>query len=579
MADEIARGPFAADMGDDGVGDRHALSVAAHQRAERVIVGQLVGHRFEPADRGERLAAQRDRRAEAGSRKAELQSDQHIGQELIVDRRGAKPRPSAGGSSAAVEACHDADARLRQSGDDVLEIIGPDHDVAVGDDQHILSGLPHHVDQIRDFAVLAVPPRIDHQCQIAARKIGDKLVDDADRRVGRIVDAKHDLHRAWIALRAKTGQIGIEIGLQSVQRLEQRDGGEIRGGRRRQPDEAARGPGGKKRIGTAERGRHIADDRRPSGDSGKKRVHADLCRPCRPKPIVSTQGLYGPTAIHARLTNGKIRARLHKRRGSSLFAVEQQALAFQRLPSDKRGDAQNQVGNPLDERHGERNLGRNAEYGGCGDQRAVLNTETAGQHEGGGATALAEAFDGDGLGHVHRMAHEGQRDPDFAGPEKHRGEMDQERCGEAAMIFPNLLQPAAEIGHVIERRPVVLFAECDKPTHQRFESAKIQRQEEAAHRRQRDGQHNEGQGAEPMRTDEIEHDADPGCHKDQKADHLDKDVDEDAGDRHIGGHAELRKKPCADDVAANADERKQRIDRFAHEAQTGENVRSATAAV
>ena len=45
-----------------------------------------------------------------------------------------------------------------------------------------------------------------------------------------------------------------------------------------------------------------------------------------------------------------------------------------------------------------------------------------------------------------------------------------------------------------------------------------------------------------------------------------------AGDRHICGYAELRKKPCADDVAADADERKQRIDRFANKPQAGENV-------
>ncbi len=145
-------------------------------------------------------------------------------------------------------------------------------------------------------------------------------------------------------------------------------------------------------------------------------------------------------------------------------------------------------------------------------------------------------------------------------------------AGEAAMIAPNLLQPAAEIGDVIESRPVVLLAECDKPPHERFESAEIQGQEEAAHRRQRDCQHDEGQGREPMRPGEIEDDADPGCHKDQEAHHLDKNVDQDAGDRHICGHAELGKQPRADDVAADADERNQRIDRFANESQGDENV-------
>ena len=59
-----------------------------------------------------------------------------------------------------------------------------------------------------------------------------------------------------------------------------------------------------------------------------------------------------------------------------------------------------------------------------------------------------------------------------------------------------------------------------------------------------------------MRADEIEHNTDPGRHKDQEAHHLDKNVDQNAGDRHICGDAELRQQPCADDVAADADERK-----------------------
>ena len=101
------------------------------------------------------------------------------------------------------------------------------------------------------------------------------------------------------------------------------------------------------------------------------------------------------------------------------------------------------------------------------------------------ATASADA---------DRMAHEGQRDPDFDGAEKDRGDMDHERCRQVAMISPNLLQPIAEIGNVIECRPVVFLAECDQPPHERFESAEIQSQEESRHRRQRDGQHDEGQG-------------------------------------------------------------------------------------
>ena len=51
-------------------------SGAAHGGAERIIVRQLIGDRFQPADLGERLSANGDGRAEAGRGKAQHQADQ-----------------------------------------------------------------------------------------------------------------------------------------------------------------------------------------------------------------------------------------------------------------------------------------------------------------------------------------------------------------------------------------------------------------------------------------------------------------------------------------------------------------------
>ena len=286
MADELARRSLGADMCDHVIRDRDRLSGRPHQRAKRIIVGQLIGHRFESADLGKRLAAQRDRRAEARSGKAELEPDQHVGQEVIVDRSGAEPRPDAGSGCTAIEACHEADARLRQSGDDVREIIGPDDDVAVGHDQHLMSRLARHVDQVRDLAVFAVAPRIDHQRQIAAGKIGDKFVDDIDSRVGRIVDAEYDLDRAWIILRAKAGEIGVEVRLQSVQRLENSD--------RRDSRRPARRPGGQSCARPTRRKAHNRSRSRPPHSKRttpkrrcwrKNAYTLTLARPSRSKTI------------------------------------------------------------------------------------------------------------------------------------------------------------------------------------------------------------------------------------------------------------------------------------------------------
>ena len=50
-----------------------------------------------------------------------------------------------------------------------------------------------------------------------------------------------------------------------------------------------------------------------------------------------------------------------------------------------------------------------------------------------------------------------------------------------------------------------------------------------------------------------------------------KDVDENAGDGQIGGDSELRKKPRADNVAADHGKREQGIDRVANKPQADKN--------
>ncbi len=143
------------------------------------------------------------------------------------------------------------------------------------------------------------------------------------------------------------------------------------------------------------------------------------------------------------------------------------------------------------------------------------------------------------------------------------------------MVSPNLLQPATDIDHVVERGPLPFFTECDKPSHDRFESAEIQSKKEPDNGRHGDRQHDKRHGAEPIGAGEFQNDANSGQHENQQADDLDKNIDQHAGDRQIGGYSELREKPGPDHVTAYDGEWDERINRLPNESYADKDIRPA----
>jgi hypothetical protein len=118
-----------------------------------------------------------------------------------------------------------------------------------------------------------MPARIDHQFDIAVGKSGYQIADDFNRRVGGILNAEYDLHRAWIILPAEAGQIGAKIRLSSGERLEYGDGGIDFGERSRRSHESASGPSRQKRVEAANRGGRVAHRRRKVGRPPEELVH------------------------------------------------------------------------------------------------------------------------------------------------------------------------------------------------------------------------------------------------------------------------------------------------------------------
>ncbi len=203
VAEQFAERSLRTAVNHDERRYRDAHAEAAHGFTDGVVVGERIEERFESADGGERVASKRDRRTEARPCNAEREADQHVRQEVIVDRHAREPRPRAVPRVAAVQACHAADTGPVERSNRSCQIIALDRDVAVGDDDHRVPRVLLQSDERGDLRVRARYTRIDDQSRVAAGSLGNETVDDLDRCIGRILHAEQYLHRSGIVLIAE----------------------------------------------------------------------------------------------------------------------------------------------------------------------------------------------------------------------------------------------------------------------------------------------------------------------------------------------------------------------------------------
>ena len=110
--------------------------------AEFVVVGQVVEQRFEAADGGEIGAAEGQRRAQSEVQSVfEESCAQNSGHEVGGDAEGLEARAEGMGGLGAIEAGDQADLRVGERSDDLLQIIGGDADVAVVYEQNFVTCL------------------------------------------------------------------------------------------------------------------------------------------------------------------------------------------------------------------------------------------------------------------------------------------------------------------------------------------------------------------------------------------------------------------------------------------------------
>src|SRR5208337_2318899 len=102
-------------------------------------------------------------------------------------------RPEAANLQAEIETGDRPDARLGNGGGQCAEIVGPDQDVAVGQNNERMANLRHHIDEVGDLAVGAVGGAAHDKPKIGFGIFSHQRFDHGNDAVVRILYAEYDL--------------------------------------------------------------------------------------------------------------------------------------------------------------------------------------------------------------------------------------------------------------------------------------------------------------------------------------------------------------------------------------------------
>ena len=132
---------------------RTARPVAWTSRPSALSSARCIDQRFEPADSLQRAPPQRHRGTEAVL-PAHGAGEQGAGQKGMGDLGGAELGGQAiRGGQPGVERRDEAGRRLLQRADQGVQVVGPDVQVGIGDDQDVVPGGGQHVDEVADLQV------------------------------------------------------------------------------------------------------------------------------------------------------------------------------------------------------------------------------------------------------------------------------------------------------------------------------------------------------------------------------------------------------------------------------------------
>ena len=203
----------------DKIGDDHILlprtpDAAAHLK----IFDEVVGQRGQSADGLQGVTAQCRRRAQAKFGDARDMGKNDAGHQIRIQGEEFDLFMPGIRVGRFVQGTDKSDFRVRQRGHNGFQVVGPQQNVTVADDQNVVARMFQAADQIVDLAVGAGPAVFDRNgYQLAA----EFPLDFLQQRYGRIITSLNGKHHliCRIILEAGTAQVLTQVLLKAVHRF------------------------------------------------------------------------------------------------------------------------------------------------------------------------------------------------------------------------------------------------------------------------------------------------------------------------------------------------------------------------
>src|SRR6202034_907301 len=254
---------------DDFVGELDSKTCGVDAGAEFVVVGEIVGEGSEAADGIQSGAGDGQRGSEAEVKAAfDETRGEHARREVGGDAERFEFRSDGLMGAAAIKGCDKADGILafdrREGCEDVGEVVGADANIAVADDEVVITGLGHKLGEVGDLAVRAEDVRGVDEADGVVRKLRLELVDDSGSGIVEARDAEENLVIAGVVLAAVAGKGFEHTGIEAMEWLENSDGGGESGRELRPAEKGTCAPEGDEEVAESGNG----EQRGEAGDDG-----------------------------------------------------------------------------------------------------------------------------------------------------------------------------------------------------------------------------------------------------------------------------------------------------------------------
>src|SRR5579884_1355089 len=200
-----------------------AASRPEHAATELVIVGELIGEGFKAANFGDPGFCSGNGGAESEPNVFGRGSHEDAGEEVArgADRLHFREKIPFG--NGAVKAGDGGVGGISERSDDLAQVIGPDADVAIAQDEDFVFGFTGEKGEIVHLLVGAGAGRAGQNANPAIRETSHDGANEGNGRVRLVVDGKKDFV-IGVVLTAEAGEVFERAKIDAVNRFEHADG-------------------------------------------------------------------------------------------------------------------------------------------------------------------------------------------------------------------------------------------------------------------------------------------------------------------------------------------------------------------